>query len=81
MAKQSGSSTGRKWTKARREKFLATMTAKRKGRVSRGIEVTQLVLAKKLRRLILLRIKEEEDIGEVELTALLLLNELLKPQQ
>ena len=77
MAKQSGSS-GRKWTKAQREKFISTMAAKHNVRASRGKQIAHLVLVKKLRRVILERIKTQDDIGEVELTALLLVSELLK---
>lgn len=44
----------------------------------KGIDRTQIILAKKLRSSILERVKTTDDIGEIELTALLLINNIMR---
>jgi hypothetical protein len=59
-----------------RAKFAGAPTDKR----AKGAEIVHHVLAKKLRRLIVNRIKEENDIGDTEMTALLLVNAILRKE-
>lgn len=78
MSRQSGKSRSIsvKWTPARHAKFSATMRAKKEAGQGRTTEVLHLVMVKRVRRLVIEKIKTDNEVGPLE-TAVLGLTEIL----